>query len=60
LKAAPEVIQRQVIENLEAGVDIISPGCAISPECPNSNLKAISGIIGKWVRAKGTNERAAD
>jgi uroporphyrinogen-III decarboxylase len=37
LKAAPEVIQRQVVENLEAGVDIISLGCAISPECPNSN-----------------------
>jgi [methyl-Co(III) methanol-specific corrinoid protein]:coenzyme M methyltransferase len=55
LTATPEVIERQVIENLEAGVDIISPGCAISPECPNSNLKAMSETIKKW--AKSTNNK---
>ncbi|MFB0522333.1 MAG: uroporphyrinogen decarboxylase family protein [Candidatus Bathyarchaeia archaeon] len=48
LTAKPEVVERQVIENLEAGVDIISPGCAISPKCPNSNLKAMSEAIKKW------------
>ena len=38
LNAEPTVIARQVAENLDAGVDIISPGCAISPTCPNANL----------------------
>jgi len=52
LMAKPEVIRRQVFENLEAGVDIISPGCATSPECPNSNLKAMSEAIMKWVRER--------
>ncbi len=52
LTAKPEVIERQVIENLEAGVDIITLGCAISPTCPNSNLKAMSEAIGKWIKQK--------
>ena len=30
------------MENLEAGVDIISPGCAISPKRPNANLRSQS------------------
>jgi [methyl-Co(III) methanol-specific corrinoid protein]:coenzyme M methyltransferase len=38
-------IQRQVIENLEAGVDIISPGCAISPKCPNRNLQILAEAV---------------
>lgn len=48
LKAKPEEIERQIIENLEAGVDIISPGCAVSPECPNSNFQAMSDAIKKY------------
>ena len=41
----PAEIERQVTENLDAGVDIISSGCAISPECPNVNLRAMSGAV---------------
>ena len=52
LMASPDVIERQVVENLEAGVDIISPGCAISPTCPNSNLTAMSRAIERWVDRK--------
>ncbi len=52
LTAEPEVIEKQVFECLEAGVDIISPGCAISPKCPNSNLKAMSEAIKKWTKRK--------
>ncbi len=48
LMANPEEIERQVIENLQAGVDIISPGCATSPECPNKNLIQISKTIKKY------------
>ena len=46
--ADPEKIQAQVFENLDAGTDIISPGCAISPKCPNANLKALTEAIAKW------------
>ena len=48
LLSDPEEIERQVIENLEAGVDIISPGCAISPKCPNVNLRAMAKAIREW------------
>jgi len=55
LTGKPEVIEKQVFKCLKADVDIISPGCAISPKCPNSNLKAISEAIKKWTRK---NKRA--
>jgi [methyl-Co(III) methanol-specific corrinoid protein]:coenzyme M methyltransferase len=45
LHGTPEDIQRQVAENIEAGVDIISPGCAVSPRCPNANLRAIAAAV---------------
>ncbi len=45
LSGTPAEIERQVLRNTEAGVDIISPGCAISPKCPNANLKAISDAV---------------
>jgi len=48
LMATPREIERQVIQNLEAGVDIISPGCAISPNCPNGNLRAMRNAIDRW------------
>jgi [methyl-Co(III) methanol-specific corrinoid protein]:coenzyme M methyltransferase len=50
LTAKPELIKNQVIENLEAEVDIISPGCAISPLCSNSNLQILSNTIDDWKR----------
>jgi len=45
LGGTPEEIKRQTIENIEAGVDIISPGCATSPKCPNGNLRAMAEVI---------------
>ncbi len=48
LLGQPDEIERQVIENLEAGVDIISPGCAISPRCPNANFQAMVNAVRKW------------
>jgi [methyl-Co(III) methanol-specific corrinoid protein]:coenzyme M methyltransferase len=41
LNATPEEVRRQTRENLEAGVEIIGPGCAVSPKCPNANLRAM-------------------
>jgi [methyl-Co(III) methanol-specific corrinoid protein]:coenzyme M methyltransferase len=48
LSGTPEVIERQVIENLQAGVEIISPGCATSPNCPNENLRALSDAVARY------------
>jgi MtaA/CmuA family methyltransferase len=48
LNGTPDEIERQVIKCLDAGIDIISPGCAISPDCPNDNLKAMSSAIVNW------------
>jgi [methyl-Co(III) methanol-specific corrinoid protein]:coenzyme M methyltransferase len=48
LLGQPDEIERQVIENLEAGVDIISPGCAISPRCPNANFQAMVKAAIQW------------
>jgi [methyl-Co(III) methanol-specific corrinoid protein]:coenzyme M methyltransferase len=48
LTGSPEDIKTQVFDNLDAGVDIISPGCAISPLCPSANIKAMSEAILAW------------
>jgi [methyl-Co(III) methanol-specific corrinoid protein]:coenzyme M methyltransferase len=45
LNAQPTEIERQVVENIEAAVHIIGPGCAISPRCPNANLRAMADAI---------------
>jgi [methyl-Co(III) methanol-specific corrinoid protein]:coenzyme M methyltransferase len=47
-RGTPGEIERQVFENLDAGIDIISPGCAVSPKCPNVNLRAMAEAIAKW------------
>ena len=46
--STPDEIERQVVACLEAGIDIISPGCAISPRCPNSNLLAMTRGVARW------------
>jgi [methyl-Co(III) methanol-specific corrinoid protein]:coenzyme M methyltransferase len=48
LLEGPDEIERQVVENLEAGVDMISPGCAISPRCPNANFQAMVNAVTQW------------
>ena len=48
LMAEPEEIEKQVKENIEAGIDVIAPGCAVSPKCPNRNLLAITKAVRRW------------
>jgi [methyl-Co(III) methanol-specific corrinoid protein]:coenzyme M methyltransferase len=50
LCATPETIEKQVFDNMEVGIDIISPGCAVSPLCSNRNLRAMTEAIAKWSR----------
>ena len=45
MQATPDVIQQQVAACLDAGVAIISPGCAVSPECPNANFVAMRSSV---------------
>lgn len=45
LMGKPRQIEQQVRECLAAGVDIISPGCAVSPQCPNANLRAMREAV---------------
>lgn len=56
----PETIEAQVAECLEAGIDIISPGCAVSPLCPTENLKALASGIRTWcARGEGPAGRGS-
>ena len=48
LQANPEVIEQQVCACLEAGIEIISPGCAVSPKCPVANFRAMARAIEHW------------
>lgn len=50
LLGEPEDIAQQVDLCLDAQVDIISPGCAISPRCPNRNLRAMVEAVTMWER----------
>jgi [methyl-Co(III) methanol-specific corrinoid protein]:coenzyme M methyltransferase len=50
LMGTPEQIAEQVVANLDAGIEIISPGCAISPNCPNANLRALADTVAAWSR----------
>ena len=33
---------------LSAGVDVIAPGCAVSPECPEETLREMTEAVGRW------------
>lgn len=52
----PAEIEAQVVECLEAGIDIISPGCAVSPLCPTRNLRALATGIRRWSAARQSSE----
>ena len=45
--AGPDEIERQVRACLAAGVEMIAPGCATSPKCPNANLRAMVETVEK-------------
>jgi [methyl-Co(III) methanol-specific corrinoid protein]:coenzyme M methyltransferase len=50
LRGSPSQIKQQVVECLDAGVDIVSPGCAISPNCPNANLRAMADAVAEYAQ----------
>ena len=46
-RGAPEV-RREVRENLEAGVELIAPECAVPLDTPLENLKEIAEAVREW------------
>ncbi len=45
LNGTPADVAAQTRACVEAGVHIIGPGCAISPRCPNANLRAMTQAV---------------
>lgn len=41
----PEGVREDTLRALRAGVDIVAPGCALSPLTPNKNLKAMVAAV---------------
>ncbi|HAA89152.1 MAG TPA: MtaA/CmuA family methyltransferase [Peptococcaceae bacterium] len=50
LNGTPEDVRREVFLNCEAGIEIISPECAIPLRTPNENLKAIVAAVEEYCR----------
>ncbi|MFN8186131.1 MAG: MtaA/CmuA family methyltransferase [Gaiellales bacterium] len=44
----PEEVRAEVIENLEAGVQMVGPECAIPLQAPIENLRAIPQTVLEW------------
>lgn len=48
----PEEVEAEVIRNLEAGVQMIGPECAVPLQAPIENLTAIPRTVKKWHAAR--------
>lgn len=46
----PEDVRQEVFANCEAGIEIISPECAVPLRTPNANLKAIVAAVEEYCR----------
>jgi [methyl-Co(III) methanol-specific corrinoid protein]:coenzyme M methyltransferase len=57
LNGAPEDVYRSARECLDAGVDLLTPGCALAPHTPLVNIAAMVEALRDWVR---TRQEAGD
>ena len=53
----PEVVGAEVVRNLEAGVQLIGPECAIPLQTSIENLKAIPRTVHEWHQDQARNEK---
>ena len=44
----PETVQQEVFANLDAGVALVGPECAVPLQTPIENLKAIPNAVRAW------------
>jgi len=49
-KGTPEDVRREVYKNCEAGIEMISPECAIPLRTPNENLRAIVKAVEEYCK----------
>ena len=51
----PEVVTAEVTRNLDAGVQLIGPECAIPLQTSIENLKEIPRAVQDWTRERSAN-----
>jgi [methyl-Co(III) methanol-specific corrinoid protein]:coenzyme M methyltransferase len=55
LTKGSEEVRREVYANLEAGVQLIAPECAVPLQTPAENLKASPAAVREWHRSGNTS-----
>ena len=50
--AGPDEVKEETLKALDAGVDLLEPGCGISPPAPLDNIKAMAVALKEWVAKK--------
>lgn len=46
----PDDVERQCLDILELGVDILAPGCAVATSTPSENLLAMGNVVERYCR----------
>jgi uroporphyrinogen-III decarboxylase len=55
LRSGPGEVAREVYRNLEAGIPLIAPECAVPLQTPVENLKQIPKAVARWHREQSVN-----
>jgi [methyl-Co(III) methanol-specific corrinoid protein]:coenzyme M methyltransferase len=48
----PADVEREVYQCMDDGVDVLSPGCALSPDTPSENIRALVNAHKKYLKEK--------
>ena len=59
LRKGPAEVRQEVYRNLESGIPLIAPECAVPLQTPNENLKEIPKAVALWHREQGTTKDAS-
>ena len=54
-KGTPKDVERAVIEAIEAGVDMVAPGCDLWPYTPAKNVKTMVEVVKKYSERRSKN-----
>ncbi|MEM3437701.1 MAG: uroporphyrinogen decarboxylase family protein [Nitrososphaerales archaeon] len=52
LFGTPEEVKEEALKALNAGVDLLEPGCGISPPAPLDNIRAMVEALKEWIAKK--------
>jgi MtaA/CmuA family methyltransferase len=55
LRRGPAEVWQEVYRNLDAGIPLIAPECAVPLQTPTENLKQIPKAVAQWHREQGVN-----